>query len=127
MNDDNPTCNWEWFGATNVAIWRVAIAVERGESGRAVLELASGANPDKLVVATRRAALFLDVGRGLAREPGTRGDAVTWLRQAETTAPQWIRNYGPAREAVAFLLARAKTTAGGRELRGMAARMGVPH
>jgi len=127
VNDDNPACNWEWFGATNVAIWRVGIAVERGESGRAVLELASDVDLDKLVVATRRAALFLDVGRGLAREPVTSGDAVTWLRQAESAAPQWIRNYGPAREAVAFLLTRARTTAVGRELRGMAARMGVPH
>jgi hypothetical protein len=105
----------------------VAIAVERGESGQAVLELAAGCDPAKLVVATRRAALFLDVGRGLAREPGTRGDAVIWLRKAESAAPQWIRNYAPAREAIAFLLTRARTTAGGRELRGMAARMGVQH
>ena len=67
VSDDDPARNWEWFGATNVAIWRVAIAVERGESGRAVLELAAGADPSKLIVATRRAALFLDVGRGLDR------------------------------------------------------------
>jgi hypothetical protein len=67
VNDDDPARNWEWFGATNVAIWRVAIAVERGESGRAVLKLAAAADPAKLIVATRRAALYLDVGRGLAR------------------------------------------------------------
>jgi transcriptional regulator with XRE-family HTH domain len=127
VNDDNPACNWEWFGATNVAIWRVAVAVERGESGRAVLELASGADPAKLVVATRRAALCLDVGRGLARDRTTREEAAVWLRRAESAAPQWIRNYAPAREAVAFLLTRARATAGGRELRGMAARMSVPH
>jgi transcriptional regulator with XRE-family HTH domain len=127
VNDDDPARNWEWFGATNVVIWQVAIAVERGESGRVALELATGVDPAKLVVATRRAALYLDVGRGLARDPRSRAEAVTWLRRAENAAPQQIRNYGPAREAVAFLLARAKSTAGGRELRGMAARMGVPH
>jgi transcriptional regulator with XRE-family HTH domain len=127
VNDDNPACNWEWFGATNVAIWAVAIAVERGESGRAVLELASGADPAKLVVPTRRAALYLDIGRGLARDQATREEAAIWLRRAENAAPQWVRNYAAAREAVAFLLTRARATAGGRELRGMAARMGVPH
>jgi hypothetical protein len=127
VSDDDPARNWEWFGATNVAIWRVAIAVERGESGRAVLELAAGADPSKLIVATRRAALFLDVGRGLARDQASREEAAVWLRRSENAAPQWFRNYPAAREAVAFLLTRARATAGGRELRGMAARMGVPH
>jgi transcriptional regulator with XRE-family HTH domain len=127
VSDDDPALNWEWFGATNVAIWQVAIAVERGESGRAVLELASAADPAKLIVATRRGALYLDVGRGLARDQATREEAAVWLRRAENAAPQWFRNYPAAREAVAFLLTRARATAGGRELRGMAARMGVPH
>jgi transcriptional regulator with XRE-family HTH domain len=126
VNDDNPECNWEWFGATNVAVWRVAIAVERGQSGRAVLQLAGRADPAKLLP-NRQAALCVDVGRGLAREQATQAEAAIWLRRAEKAAPQWTRNYPAAREAVAFLLTRARTTAGGRELRGMAARMGVPH
>jgi hypothetical protein len=127
VNDDDPGRNWEWFGATNVAIWRTALAVEHGEGGRAVLKLAEGATRAKLVIATRRAALYLDIGRGLARDPRTQDEAAAWLHRAEQAAPQQIRNYAPAREAVAFLLTRARTTAGGRELRGMAARMGVPH
>jgi hypothetical protein len=52
---------------------------------------------------------------------------VRWLRRAEDTAPQWIRNSPTVREAVAYLLNRARAAAGGRELRGMAARMGVLH
>jgi transcriptional regulator with XRE-family HTH domain len=127
VNDDDPARNWEWFGATNVAIWRTALAVERGESGPVVLKLASAVDPAKLVVATRRAGLYLDVGRGVARDPKTQEEAARWLRRAEQAAPQQFRNYAPAREAVAYLLTRARTTAGGRELRGMAARMGVPH
>jgi len=127
VSDEDPACNWEWFGATNVTCWRVAIAVERGASGQAVRELAAAADPARLVVPTRHAALLLDVGRALARDTGTQSEAVSWLRQAELAAPQWVRNYAPARETVAFLLTRAKTTAGGRELRGMAARMAVPH
>jgi len=76
---------------------------------------------------SRRAGLMLDVGRGLAREQRTRSDAVGWLRRAEVTAPQLVRNNAAARETVAYLLNRASAAAGGRELRGMAARMGVPH
>ncbi len=38
-----------------------------------------------------------------------------------------IRNSTTAREAVAYLLNRATAAAGGRELRGMATRMGLPH
>jgi hypothetical protein len=56
-----------------------------------------------------------------------RTEAVRWLRRAEETAPQRIRNSNPVRESVAYLLSRARADAGGRELRGMAARMGVPH
>jgi hypothetical protein len=56
-----------------------------------------------------------------------RADAVRWLRRAEDTGPQLIRNHPPTREAVGYLLTRARAEAGGRELRGMAARMGVPH
>jgi hypothetical protein len=68
-----------------------------------------------------------DVGRGLAREPRTRIEAVRWLRRAEEAAPQRIRNSAPVRETVAYLLNRARAAAGGPELRGMAARMGLPH
>jgi transcriptional regulator with XRE-family HTH domain len=125
---DEPDSNWMAFSATNVGVWRVAVGVERGESGSAVLELAEPVQLDKLSGKRgRRAAFLADVGRGLAREPKTRVEAVRWLRRAEDTAPQWIRNSPSVREAVAYLLNRARAAAGGRELRGMAARMGVPH
>jgi hypothetical protein len=52
---------------------------------------------------------------------------VRWLRRAEEAAPQHIRNHAAVRETVAYLLGRATAAAGGRELRGMAARMSVPH
>jgi len=125
---DQPEDNWMAFSATNVGVWRVAVGVERGESGGSVLQLASQIHEDKLVGKRgRQAAFFADVGKGLAREPRMRDDAVRWLRRAETAAPQWIRNNAPVRETVSYLLGRAIATAGGRELRGMAARMGVPH
>lgn len=125
---DDPTRNWQSFSATNVSIWQVTVGVESGLSGRGVLQLANQVTLDRLEPkATRRASFLADVGRGLAREPGTRVEAVRWLRRAEDAAPQRIRNSAPARETVAYLLNRARAAAGGRELRGMAARMGVPH
>lgn len=125
---DVPDDSWMAFSATNVGIWRVAVSVERGYSGTAVLRLADKVDESKLVGRQgRRAAFLADVGRGLAREPQMQRDAIRWLRRAEDTAPQWIRNSPAVRGTVTYLLNRATTAAGGPELRGMAARMGVPH
>ncbi|HUY46322.1 MAG TPA: helix-turn-helix transcriptional regulator [Streptosporangiaceae bacterium] len=119
--------NWQSFSQTNVRLWNVAIGVERGESGGTVLDLAGEVDESKITYRNRQACFLADVGRGLAREPRTRTEAVRWLRRAEDAGPQLIRNHPPTREAVAYLLNRARADAGGRELRGMAARMGVPH
>ncbi|GAA2088143.1 helix-turn-helix domain-containing protein [Actinomadura alba] len=125
---DTPEANWMSFSSTNVAVWKVAVAVENGAAGGSVLTLANKVNVDRLGDKRgRRASYMADVGRGLARDPKTRGEAVRWLREAEETAPQWIRNSAPVREAVAVMLEQAKVAVGGRELRGMAARMGVSH
>jgi hypothetical protein len=124
---DDVMGNWQSFSATNVRLWNVAIGVERGEGGGAVLELAREVDQSKITYRNRRACFLADVGRGLAREPRMRGEAVRWLRRAEDAGPQLIRNHPPTRETVAYLLNRARADAGGRELRGMAARMGVPH
>jgi transcriptional regulator with XRE-family HTH domain len=124
---DDMSGAWQSFCATNVAVWRTAIGVELGESGGAVLELAAPVSAEKITAGSRRADFSTDVARGLARDSRTRTEAVRWLARAEKLAPQRVRNYAPARECVAFLMNRATATAGGRELRGMAARMGVPH
>jgi hypothetical protein len=120
--------NWQLFSATNVGILQVQIGCERGLAGTKMLELAGPVDLSRMSTHSQRRAAFLaDVGRGLAREPGTRREAVRWLRLAEEAAPQWSRNDASVREAVAFLLGRDTSTSGGRELRGMAARMGVSH
>jgi transcriptional regulator with XRE-family HTH domain len=125
---DEPVHGWQAFSMANVNVWRVTVGVECGQSGGAVLELGKGVNLDLLApVASRRASFLADGGRGLARESRTMPEAVRWLRQAEEAAPQRVRNSAAVRETVAYLLNRAKASAGGRELRGMAARMGVPH
>jgi transcriptional regulator with XRE-family HTH domain len=125
---DTPMVNWQLFSATNVGIWRVQVGCERGLAGAGMLELSGRVDISRVGAHSQRRAAFLaDTGRGLARDPRTRREAVQWLLRAENAAPQWIRNNPAARESVAYLLDRATATAGGRELRGMAARMGVPH
>jgi transcriptional regulator with XRE-family HTH domain len=124
---DDMQGSWQYFCRTNVRLWELAIDVERGDSGGGVLELERGIDQSKITYRNRKAMFLADVGRGLAREPKTRDEAVRWLRRAEEAGPQLIRNHPPTRETVAFLLNRARADAGGRELRGMAARMGVPH
>lgn len=125
---DAPKDNWGAFSATNVRVWRIALAVERGESGGAVLELARGVDEHRIAGRRGRHAAFLaDVGRALARERRTRDEAVRWLRRAEDVAPHKIRNSPAVKETVASTLVQAVSLAGGRELRGMAARMGIHH
>ena len=51
---DVPDESWMAFSATNVRIWRVAVGVERGYSGGAVLQLAGQVDEGKL--AASRAA-----------------------------------------------------------------------
>jgi transcriptional regulator with XRE-family HTH domain len=125
---DDPKSAWQSFSSANVAVWRTGIAVERGETGSAVLAAAQDVNLDLFEAKGGRRAMFcLDVGRGLARSRRTHSDAVRWLRRAEDIAPSRIRNSSPARETVAYLMLRARAEAGGRELRGMAARIGIQH
>lgn len=125
---DAPMASWQLFSATNVGVWRLQVGCERGLAGARMLELAGQVDISHLSARSQRRAAFLaDTGRGLARDPRTRREAVQWLLHAESAAPQWIRNSPAACETVAFLLNRATAAAGGRELRGMAARMGLPH
>jgi hypothetical protein len=125
---DDPVAGWQSFSGANVSAWRLAVRVETGDSGGKILGLAGEVNLNLLEPrSSRRASIMADVGRGLAREPKTRAEAVRWLRRAEETAPSRIRNNVAVREAVGYLLNRATARAGGRELRGMATRMGLPH
>ena len=112
------------FGKTNVGFWRVTLAVERGEGGK-VAELARGVDPSVVASASRRAGFYTDLGRGLAAERSRRGEAVAALRTAERLAPQRVRSNPYVRETVTGLLRAARRDAEGRELRGLAYRMGI--
>ncbi|WP_250291113.1 helix-turn-helix domain-containing protein [Frankia sp. CiP1_Cm_nod1] len=112
------------FGPTNVAVWRVSIAVERGDGGKAA-ELARGVDTSVLPSRRRRAHFYADLGRGLAQSRGKDAQALAMFREAEKLAPEQIRTNPLIRETVAVMLQRARSTAGGRDLRGLAYRMGI--
>lgn len=112
------------FGLTNAGFWRVTLAVERGEGGK-VRELARDIDPSAMHSKARRAGFYTDLGRGLATDRTRRAEAVAALRTAEQLAPQRVRSNPFVRETVIDLLRQARRDAVGRELRGMAYRMGV--
>ncbi len=113
-----------WFGPTNVGIWRTSLAVEIGEHGQAI-EAAKTVHPELLPGNVRQAEFWAEVGRALVAEKKTRDKGIRVLLHAEQLAPQRIRHDLLVREVVASLLRQARRDAGGRELRGLAWRMGV--
>jgi hypothetical protein len=115
---------WMGFGPTNVGLWRMAVALESGDHEQAAT-VAESIHPDQHPSTERRATYWLDYGRALAGMRGKADDAIRALRTAETLHPTRVRRNPFARETVAELTRRARRDAGGRELRGMAYRMGI--
>jgi transcriptional regulator with XRE-family HTH domain len=114
---------WEAFGPANAGVWQVTLAVEAGEPTKA-LECAARVNPADLISGGRRAALHLEKGRALAMLRRTH-EAVMELREGERICPLRIRCDSLARDLVGAMLERSRREAGGRDLRGLAWRMGV--
>jgi transcriptional regulator with XRE-family HTH domain len=115
-----------WFGPTNVAMWRMAVVVESGDGGRAA-EIAQSIDPRIIPSRARQAGFYAELGRGLAQDRKNDRAALQALRKAEDLSPQEIRSNPLVRDVISSMLTRARREAGGRELRGMAYRMGIPH
>ena len=113
-----------WFGPTNVGVWRTSLAVELGDHGQAIAA-AAAVHPELLPGTSRQAEFLGDFGRALVAEKKTREKGLRILIHAEKIAPQRIRQDMFVRETVSDLLRQARRDAGGRELRGLAWRMGV--
>jgi transcriptional regulator with XRE-family HTH domain len=114
---------WELFGASNVGVWRASLAVEAGNAEKA-LEYASAVEPRALASNNRRGALAMEVGRALTMQ-GNYARAVAAFRRAEQLSPAQVLNNPLLRELVRTMLDEARRKAGGRELRGLAWRMGL--
>jgi transcriptional regulator with XRE-family HTH domain len=124
MGTDVGTWAHLWFGAINVGVWRTSLAVELGEHGRA-LEAAKAVHPELLPSTSRQADFWAEVGRALVASKRTREKGIRVLLHAEHLAPQRIYHDVFVREAIADALRQARRAAGGRELRGLAGRLGV--
>lgn len=112
-----------WFGPSNVAAWRVALAVELGDGGR-VPELAAAVDLDSLPAAERKAGHLINLGRGLAQEPATARDALPAFRRARRLTPTRTRWNPHVRLTVEQLLYEV----GGTDVRAFASWLGViPH
>jgi transcriptional regulator with XRE-family HTH domain len=112
------------FGLDNVQLWRVSLATELGE-GAKVAEFARGAHPAAIPLRPWQAIFHSDLGRALATDRATRSQSVQSLVTAEQLAPQLVRNNVFVRETVTGLLPTAGRDHTGRELRGLAHRMGL--
>ncbi|MDQ3155073.1 MAG: hypothetical protein M3R63_26175 [Actinomycetota bacterium] len=73
----------------------------------------------------RQATYWLDYGRALARLRGGRDQAVMALLRAEQLHPTRVHRNPFARDTVAELVMRSRQDAVGRDLRGLAHRMGL--
>ena len=111
------------FGRTNVGIFRVTVGVELGHGAR-VAEVAEGVRLET-ISRGRQASFWLDYGRGLLTDRGRRDEGLSALLRAEQLAPQQVHTNVFAREAVAELQRSSRRDASGREVRGLAWRMGL--
>ena len=114
---------FELFGPANVGVWQASLAVEAGNA-EAALRYAAAVEPRALASGNRRAALGIEKARAMAMLSKD-AEAITELRRAERLSPQQVHNSPLVRELVTSMLERARRQAGGRELRGLAWRMGV--
>jgi transcriptional regulator with XRE-family HTH domain len=113
-----------WFGRANVGVWRMSIGLELG--GGAKLAEAARTVPIAAIPApSRQAEFYMDVGRALLTEHRHRDRGIAALLRAEQLAPQRVHADVFVREAVADHLRAARRDAGGRNLRGLAWRLGI--
>jgi transcriptional regulator with XRE-family HTH domain len=110
-----------WFGPTNVAAWRVALAVEAGAGGGRVRELAREVDVAALPARERQAGHWINVGRGLAQDPQTAPGAVEAFRRARRLTPMRTRLNPLVRGATERLWHEV----GGPEVRQFAAWLGI--
>jgi transcriptional regulator with XRE-family HTH domain len=111
------------FGPANVALWRVGVALENGEAGRAP-ELARRVDQTGLRTVDRRVRLRIDTARGwYAEEDYAR--ATRSLLEAHAIAPAAVRMRSAVREMAGQMARDAPKRGGGAELRYLVTRLGV--
>jgi hypothetical protein len=105
-------------------VWQLAIHLELGDVGRGI-ELTRSVDVAAIPSAGRQATFYSDLGQALARVRGREQDAVDAIRRAERLAPGRVHTRPTVRATVTHLLSRSRQDSTGRELRGLAYRMGI--
>lgn len=114
------------FVGPNVALHRIMVSVEVGDPDAAA-RAADETIPAQLGAwPARVASYWADLGRAYAQLQRD-DEAVRALRLAEQVSPLRVRLHPLVREAVGGMVQRAHERAVGRDLRGLAYRMGVQH
>jgi transcriptional regulator with XRE-family HTH domain len=110
------------FGAANVRLYEIAVAVELGDAGRALR--AAAAVDTSGLSAERRARMLIDVARAHAQRRQT-SEAVSALLQAEAITPEQVRSHGLVRQLISDLLSTQEPPP--PELRDLAQRLTAEH
>ncbi|KWX01023.1 hypothetical protein TH66_11145 [Carbonactinospora thermoautotrophica] len=111
------------FGPETLGVWRLGVLVELGHGADAV-ESARSTDPGRLVPGEQVAAYYTGLARAYALVDRY-DDALRALLRAEDAAAFRIRIDPLVRELVADMMGHARREAGGRELRGIARRLGL--
>jgi hypothetical protein len=116
--------NNQYFGPTNVRLWRMVIANEMAEPER-TLEIGRGFFPAADAPADRRATYWLEMGRALAHLGHDDRQALVYLARAEHEAPQVFKLTHSAGDTVTAILRRPKRRSDRDALRTLATRLGL--
>jgi transcriptional regulator with XRE-family HTH domain len=116
---------WTAYNATNVALHGVDVALELGDPDDA-LRRADTVDPTAFqpYLAERRSRVFVNVARAYVMRGGNDAAAVSSLLQAESIAPEEVRQQGVVRAMVQTCLRRERKTAT-PGLRRLAQRVGA--
>ncbi|MFD7157978.1 helix-turn-helix domain-containing protein [Kribbella sp. NPDC059898] len=115
---------WLNFSRANVNLWRLGIALEAGDHVKAA-EVAAEVPLADIPSKTRRLRFLIDHARALHGLRGRDDEVTHLLTKAEKMGSTRTRHNIWAREMVSEILMRSRRDAGGRELRGLADRMGM--
>lgn len=117
---------WLNFSRANVNLWRLSMALEAGDHVKAA-EVAALVDVADIPSKTRQLRFLIDHARALHGLRGRDNEVTQLIHTAEKMGATRTRHNLWAREMVNEMLLRARRDAGGRELRGLADRMGLLH
>ncbi|WP_067904495.1 helix-turn-helix domain-containing protein [Nocardia vaccinii] len=111
------------FGTQNTNIWRMSIALEQRDGGKAI-EASRLITPDTIPTEDRRGRFYVELGRAYALEKQY-PESLSALLFAERIAPQEVRAMPTVRELVGAMLRKARRDLTAGELGRLASRVGA--